>query len=262
MFERTVIIDNKRFRVVSDDLYLENIGKVFEPHMTELFKSLLSPVHSVVDVGANIGMTSILFGMLADKVISFEAVPSTYTIMCKNIQNAGLHNVTLLNLGLGDMAREACITFAANNRSGGFVSDHVRPERDHVTESVKIVRLDDVYAEYLQRVDFIKIDVEGFERQVIEGAREVLNKFRPTVVLELNHWCLNAFQRVAIPDFFDFLRSVFPVLLAVDTDIRDIKNLHDNDEAYGVMHEHIAKFRYPNIVASFDERNVARLRAS
>jgi len=79
----------------------------------------------------------------------------------------------------------------------------------------------------------------------------VLNTFKPIVLLELNHWCLNAFRRIAVPDFFDMLRTVFPVLYAVETDNTTI-NLHDPDGAYHVMHSHIVNFRYPNIVAGFD----------
>jgi hypothetical protein len=71
----------------------------------------------------------------------------------------------------------------------------------------------------------------------------------------LNHWCLNAFQRTSVPDFFDFLRGVFPFLYAVDG--TDVRNLHDPDDSYNVMYQHIAhNFRYPNLVGAFDRSRV------
>jgi len=71
------------------------------------------------------------------------------------------------------------------------------------------------------------------------------------VVLELNHWCLNAFQRTSIPDFLDLLRSMFPILLAVDGS--NYMDLHDTSESYIVMYNHILHMRFPNILAAFEE---------
>jgi hypothetical protein len=93
----------------------------------------------------------------------------------------------------------------------------------------------------------------------------------PIVALELNHWCLNAFQRTSVPDFFDYLRSVFPYLYAVDMryagslrdriqrellpfryDKKDARNLHDQDAAYHVMYRHILHgSSYPTLVGAF-----------
>ena len=105
-------------------------------------------------------------------------------------------------------------------------------------------------------VDFIKIDVEGFEKNVIEGLIETIHKHNPIVVLELNHWCLNAFQRISIPDFFDFLVNIFPILYAVEGD--KYLNLHDENDRYIVMYHHIIHFKYPNIVAAFNQKQLDR----
>ena len=95
------------------------------------------------------------------------------------------------------------------------------------------------------------IDVEGFELAVIEGLMQTITTHKPVVTLELNHWCLNAFRRMSVPDFLDALRAVFPVLYAVGKD--GAKDLHDPTQSYYVMHEHIVHFDYPSIVGAFDE---------
>lgn len=260
--EKQILIDGKNFFVSSDDHYLDHMGGNFEPHMVTLFKKIVLPTDVVVDVGANIGLTTILFSLLGRKVVSFEASPSTYSILGENMNRNAINNAVLVNIGLGDKTETTTITFAADNRSGGFVSDMVRPEGGHVTESIELRKLDDIWCVFGEPLNFIKIDVEGFEGNVIKGARGVIEKFKPTVVLELNHWCLNAFRRITVPDFFDYLRSVFPVLYAVDSDNTSIMNLHIHDEAYYVMHEHIVKWRFLNIVAGFDEALIKRLRYS
>ena len=82
-------------------------------------------------------------------------------------------------------------------------------------ERVSLMRGDEYLArKRVDRVDFVKIDTEGYEREVIEGLRGTLGTCRPVVFLELNHWCLNGFRRTSVPDFLDFLRGIFPVLYA------------------------------------------------
>ncbi len=254
----TTDIGGKHYRIESDDNYLDHIRGVFEPHMVQLFDSLVTPSDTVLDIGANIGCTSILFGSRARRVVSFEPSPTTFGFLKKNLDASGLNNVTALNFGLGKAEGRFELTFSANNRSGGFVSNKMQASAGHQVEAIEIAQGDTfVQGANLDGGDFIKIDVEGFERDVIEGLRDTLSTCKPTVTLELNHWCLNVFQRIPIPDFFDFLRGVFPYLYAVDMD--DIRDLHNGDDAYHVMYHHVVGgFRYPNIVGAFDP---ARLQA-
>lgn len=256
--EAKILIDGKSYSVESDDIYLSQIGTDFEPHMVSLFKKLISKTDNVVDVGANVGLTSMLFSSIANKVVCFEASQSTFQFLTKNIKNNKLSNITPINLGLGNEDVATTITFNPNNRAGGFVSDKLHIKGGHITEQIQLKKMDDVW-DFNVRCNFIKLDVEGFEGNVIQGATGVLKTFKPIVVLELNHWCLNAFRRISVPDHFDMLRTVFPVLYAIDTDNTTIKDLHDPDEAYCVMHGHIVSSRFPNIVAGFDDSILKRL---
>jgi hypothetical protein len=193
-----------------------------------------------------------------------------------------LGNVEPLNLGLGKDAGTFELTFAPNNRSGGFVSNLTSASEGHQVEQITIAKGDDFIRErQIAKVDFIKIDVEGFEQSVIEGLAATIARDQPVVALELNHWCLNAFQRTSVPDFFDFLRSVFPYLYAVDMrytshlrdrlhrellpsfyDKKDARNLHDQDAAYHVMYRHILHgSSYPTLVGAFNPAQINALSA-
>jgi len=267
-------IGGKNYEIESDDNYLEHIRGEFEPEMVVLFKSLIRPNDTVLDIGANIGCTSILFGNLAEKVYSFEPSPTTYSYLEKNVERAQLERVTPVNVGLGKESGMFELTFSQSDRSGGFVSNLTSASDGHQVEQIKIIKGDDFMAESsVPKVDFIKIDVEGFEKSVIEGLSATIARDQPIVVLELNHWCLNALQRTSVPDFFDFLRSVFPHLYAVDMsyvrnlndrirrkllpslyDVKDAKNLHDLNASYHVMNRHILNgFSYPILVGAFDK---------
>jgi FkbM family methyltransferase len=273
-------IDGKLYSVSSDDDYLDHVEGEFEPEMVSFFKSLLQPTDTVLDIGANIGCTSLLFGSRASKVYSFEPSPTTYRWLVENVQRAKLNNVEPINLGLGKEAGTFELTFAPNNRSGGFVSNLTSASEGHQVERITIARGDDFIREHqIAKVDFIKIDVEGFEQSVIEGLAATIARDQPIVALELNHWCLNAFQRTSVPDFFDFLRGVFPYLYAVDMrytsnlrdrlhrellpsfyDKKDARNLHDQDAAYHVMYRHILHgSSYPTLVGAFNPTQLTAL---
>ena len=258
--KRSIRIGDRVREVSSDDAYLANMGEVFEPDMTDLFKALIDPGMVVADVGANIGMTALLFSDLAKHVYAFEPGRSTYELLVANVTPA--ENVEAINVGMGAEPANQTLTFSKNNRSGGFVSSTMKFQNEaHSTENIRIETLDGFFFDRADRPDFIKLDVEGFEPAVLRGARTLLMNKRPTVVLELNHFCLNVMHRVALPDFFDQLRALFPVLLAVSEDNRRLANLHEPDAAYSVMHEHVTRFAFPNIVAGFEDGLHARMGA-
>jgi len=273
-------IDGKLYSVSSDDDYLDHVEGEFEPEMVSFFKALLQPTDTVLDIGANIGCTSLLFGDLARQVYSFEPSPTTHRWLVENVQRAELSNVEPINLGLGKEAGTFELTFAPNNRSGGFVSNLISASEGHQVEKITIAKGDAFIREHqIAKVDFIKIDVEGFEQSVIEGLAATIARDQPVVALELNHWCLNAFQRTSVPDFFDFLRGVFPYLYAVDMrytsnlrdrlhrellpsfyDKKDARNLHDQDAAYHVMYRHILHgSSYPTLVGAFNPTQLTAL---
>ncbi len=107
----------------------------------------------------------------------------------------------------------------------------------------------------LQNVDFVKIDVEGFELEVLAGLRSALERSRPVVVLEMNHWCLNALQRITLPEFIDTLLTHFPVLYAVNGD--EVMNLRDPNQRYKVTIEHITQsMKFQNLIGCYDEARI------
>lgn len=171
--EKQIKIGGSVYAVSSDDNYLESMGDDFEPHMVQLFRALIGPGSVVADVGANIGLTAILFSSLAKQTYAFEPSPSTFRILSENLARNGVANVEAINMGLGNKEETLTITFAQNNRSGGYVSDKIRPETGHVTEEIHIDTLDHFFATREPMPTFLKIDVEGFEQNVVRGGGEV-----------------------------------------------------------------------------------------
>ncbi|MGG6266445.1 FkbM family methyltransferase [Leptolyngbya sp. AN03gr2] len=254
-----VEIGGRTYTICSDDNYVKQLKNRFEPKMVQLFKTLATDSEVILDIGANIGCTALLFGELSKRVYAFEPSQTTFHFLEQNVLQSGLKNISLQNIGLGAEPGEFTLTFSPANRSGGFVSNQTQINAGHVTETITIRPLDEIVRSLnLSKIDFIKIDVEGFEGQVLRGATETLSTYQPIIVLELNHWCLNAFQRTSIPDFFDFLRSTFPILLAIDDS--NYLNLHNEDESYTVMYHHILQGNFPNLLAAFNENKLEQFR--
>ncbi len=256
----TVTIDAKPVLVRSDRVYAQAISQAggFEPGLVKAIKALAQGSKVALDVGANIGCTTLLLSSISQKVFSFEPAQSTFGLLLHNTRDC--ENVSLHNIALGDTPSHARIRFAPDNRSGGFISD-TASSKGHAIEDVIVKTLDQFVTENdLSDIDFIKIDTEGYEGHVLRGAADTLQRFKPNVLGEVNHWCLNVFQRTSIPDFFDQLRSIFPILFAVDHATGRIADLHDGDRAFIVMHGHIIKGGWPDFIGAFDEARLQTLR--
>lgn len=258
--ERTqeVQIGTEIYPITSDDTYLEYISTNFEPEMCEFFKLSLKKEHTVLDIGANIGCASLLFSNHVQQVHSFEPSPSTYKFLEKNVQQAKKSNISTYNLGLGSEDKIAEIAFSSNNRSGGFITDLSEAHSHQVKEKVAIKKIDTLVEEYKFRsVDFIKIDAEGYEKNILEGGINTIANYKPTVVLELNHWCLNAFQRITIPDFLDYLLNLFPYIFAFDHQSGKLADLRNKNHRYVVTYQHIINFHWMTLMGAFSQEQLS-----
>lgn len=141
------------------------------------FVEHVQPDWVILDCGANIGYYSILFSQLAPqgKVIAFEPT-STHAMLLANLRHAGVGNVEALRMGVGQTTGRV--------REAVFRIWGQEPE----IQNYSFTTLDDfVGARRLQRVDAIKIDVDSFDLEVLQGSARVLRQFDPCVVVELNH---------------------------------------------------------------------------
>lgn len=132
----------------------------------------------VLDAGANIGNHMIYFAHIlgAAKVISVEIMRQTFELLSRNVELNGLTNVTLHNVGLGATAGKADLFSQSLSNLGATTM------RAGETGFYDLVTIDSLA---LDKVDFIKIDVEGMHLDVLAGARETLRRHRPYVWLEL-----------------------------------------------------------------------------
>jgi|GEM_PF-1601590 len=160
--------------VIIDDQYNAN------------FKNLKNKI--IIDAGANVGLFSFFALMLgAKKAYAFEPVKETYNVLKNDIKINKLENKLIaINKALGDKNETKTISFT----NAGDVEASLKEERKKgkLEESILIIKLDDFVKENkLKRVDFIKMDVEGYEENVLLGAKETIKKWKPILSFSAYH---------------------------------------------------------------------------
>jgi len=156
-----------------DSLRLKQNNGVYEPNETELVKRLLKPDHIFVDVGAHIGYyTDIAAGIITDGYIyAFEPWPENFELLKKN---ANWNNVLLHNYAIADKCTGISkgLMYGNKKNTGDHRSFKTKGENRESIE-VKFTPLD--YAVSVDRIDFLKIDTQGFEIEVLKSGREIIN---------------------------------------------------------------------------------------
>jgi len=170
----------------------------FEPNEFALLDRILRPGMVFVDVGANDGYYTLFAARrigAGGRVIAVEPSTRERINLKRNIARNGLANVTVIPAALGAACGTADLQLAqgvhsGHNTLGRFANDGVKAES---VERVTMRTLDEVVGEIgLDRVDFMKIDVEGAEAAVIGGARRVIEAARPLILLEISDKALRA----------------------------------------------------------------------
>jgi FkbM family methyltransferase len=150
----------------------------YEPDLTQHLVGRVKEGDVVFDVGANVGYYTLLCSVLTGargRVVSFEPAPDVAWFCRKHVRINRLQNALVLQTAIGDA--EGVVTFETRNGSGrGRVS-----ETGDIQAPVR--RIDDVAAELNLLPNYIKIDVEGYGYQVLCGAKTIIRRARPEIIL-------------------------------------------------------------------------------
>ncbi len=161
-----------------------------------------------VDIGANQGEYTLFAGkrLRHGRVLAFEPMSSFFEQLTENVRLNNLSNVRCFPLGLSDKAAKVPIYHNADNADNheGLASLYpVGTAGD--TEEISLTTLDDlVLVENIEKIDFIKLDVEGSEWPALKGAEHVLSKWHPALMVELNQLTA-AKAGYAVEDMVDWL---------------------------------------------------------
>jgi FkbM family methyltransferase len=172
----------------------------YEPHLVELIAAIVRPGDVCLDVGAEKGFMTLHMAKAVGRggrVIAFEPDPRAMELLRRNVEHNGFGQVTLDASALADC--ETVCEFALSRQLGWssrFPNNIAKPLVAS-TISLRTRRLDDIVEAMgimpeTHRLSFVKIDAEGSEPLVLQGARKTLKRFRPTIHLEINRRSLYA----------------------------------------------------------------------
>ena len=169
--------------------------------------SLIKEGNNFIDIGAHIGQITLEAARIVGKegkVFSFEPHPNTFAQFQHNVALNNFNNITECNFGLGDEVGKFYVEVIDENNAG--MNRISKNNSSNIAVEVKI--LDDyLLATDIKRLDFIKIDVEGFEYKVLKGGEQTLLKWHPILFIELDDATLKA-QNSSPKELLIYLNNV------------------------------------------------------
>jgi FkbM family methyltransferase len=165
------------------------ISGVWEPSVTTPFKRALGPGDVCVDIGAHIGYFTLLASRLVGPdghVYAFEPSPANYDALRANLNRNGVGNVTAFQMAVGERAERALLHEAPGTNTGRSTLRNVTPNRAPIEGRGVFVDVrpatECIPEEDLRRIRVIKIDVEGYEVEVLRGLAPVFELGEPLAV--------------------------------------------------------------------------------
>lgn len=219
-----------------------------------LIRHLVEPGTTAIDIGASIGIYSAEMARYADKVLAFEANPEVAAFARK----VAARNVEVINVALSSRAGRTKLTVPLNARGRAvteLASIAPRPlsQENVVTIDVETRRLDDFPT---SNCSFIKIDVEGHEEAVLEGASALIAAQRPVLMIEL----VEAFNPGVVARLAQRYAALSYCVFFSKSGLHPIAEFdaaRDQDEALLAAREYVANFFF--IPREKRERLQARL---
>ena len=159
----------------------------YEKDTNRILERFVSNEDIVIEAGANIGSETLLLGKLCPKgkVYAFEPAPQVYGYLQFNIGLNHLLNIHSYQMALGEKEKDIEFYLLPEHFPNQGMSSkirHTQAEKKIIVRQTTINRF--VEEHNIQRLELIKMDIQGAEYSVLEGAENVIRKFKPNILLE------------------------------------------------------------------------------
>lgn len=232
-----VEVNGYKLNVVPNDVGISSellVFKVHEPLTTKLISKLLKKGMVCLDIGSNIGYYAILEHTKVGnegKVIAIEPSPANYETLKENIKLQNSTNIENYNFAAGN--KNGITKFVIDKRSNGCmtVPEGEEPIIPGEIIEVAIKKIDDFVEEIkLEKLDFVRMDVEGYENYVFEGMHKTLEKFKPMIQIEIHSSLMGKETTIKLLEFLKNQGYDISYYIPRDVDVpiigtsRNIKN--------------------------------------
>ena len=181
------------FFVQENDVVAKRLlrGEAWEPHFGALVRATINPGDVVADIGANIGYNTVVLARQVGpqgRVLAFEPQSQIRQQLTANVAENGFSaTVEIYPFALGDQNDQSLELEPIDYDA--LVVNVGDTKIGHGGEKIQVRTLDSYN---LQRLNFIKLDVQGFETRALRGAADTIQRCRPLMFVEVEEWNLKA----------------------------------------------------------------------
>ncbi len=236
---KSITIGGFTFRmcgIAPDDPYWVGVHEEFEPEFQRFCQRLIQPDYVCLDVGANIGIKTLYLARHCPQgqVVAVEAGKAVAECLAANIAANRAYNA--ISVHAAAAGHNGTIRFDEASAWGHVVPTGVEVEALTLEELVN--------RRQLQRLDFIKIDVEGFEFQVLRSSLNLINRFESLVFVEFNSLTQLIWGNTNPREFIEWITSNFRhvfVLNNASPDEEMLKPVVSSDQCAAILHRNLMK---------------------
>ncbi|HEX75388.1 MAG TPA: FkbM family methyltransferase [Dehalococcoidia bacterium] len=189
--------------LIDNSIYYEGC---FELFTTAVIDKYVKSGMTVFDIGANIGGHTLRCAKLvgrSGKVIAFEPMPWAFSKLKRNVELNDFNNIVFEKFALSNVTGRQCVYFKSSWGLEGRSALDSEGSRE-----VDFITLDEyVEGNNISKIDFIKLDVDGYEYKVVRGGVNSIKKFKPVMIIEFGKWTLRKYGD-SLEDLIDLLASL------------------------------------------------------
>ena len=221
--------EDGNFIVFPNDAIAQHIksGKLWEKHFRDTIDVFLEKGHTVVDIGANFGYNSVLMGRKIGPggiLIAFEPQRIIYQQLNGNLILNNIFNAITVQAALGSIQGKSTMSPVNYDSSWVNIGD---TSIGYGGEEVDVYLLDQIQE---SKVDFIKLDAQGFELFVLQGAQKLLEQYKPDLFIEIEPHQLAKFQ-ITENQLVEYIKSFVYSMYKINNEypcdhICTVNNLH------------------------------------
>ncbi len=197
-------------------------GAEHEPHVAAVLRERLRIGDVVLDVGANIGNFTMLAASRVGsggRVIAVEPIARNRQLIVRAAHANGFDQVEIIAGAASDQAGTIALRThpeTSNSATPAAAGERLRDERG-IGVAVPVLVLDERLAT-LDRLDLLKIDIEGMEPFALRGLERTLSRFRPTLLSEFHPWAIERATAGDAIDYLRWLRRLYPAITILHRD--------------------------------------------
>lgn len=204
-----------------------------EPKFLSLIRKNIKKDDVFFDIGANIGQHGLYASNFCKSVYSFEPIQRLYNQLELSINRNNFNNIHAFNIGLGNEEKEIPIYSDAANVGGSSVLISAGKFLEQV---IQIKKLDDFLLNNPTEVNMVKIDVEGFELEVLLGARKMFEKYKPKLLIEFSPPIYNTISSTRGEEIYLFLSGIYSKINNVGLDLEISQEIYSYNDLLHLNH--------------------------